>query len=413
MRAIRTIFLSGGLAAAVLLAACSSPVNDEAAYPLSLDKFHPSDRNDLDHFGDSVALDGEYAIVGAYEDDDKGTDSGSAFVYRRSGSGWTQAAKLTASDGEAEDYFGCSVAVSGDCAIVGAYQEDERGTGSGAAYVFQRSDSGWAQVAKLTASDGAAGDRFGYSVALDGEYALVGAYVAAGAWDNSGAAYVFRKPESGWADTSAYAAKLAASDGRASGQFGYSVALSGEYALIGAPRVGAYENSAYVFRRSGSAWTQAAKLTAWDGTNDDRMGAAVALDGEYAAVGAWAADGNAGCAYVFRRPVSGWTDSGEYAAKLAAADGAAEDYFGRAVAIEGENLLVGAPYDCDRGTESGSAYFYRLSGSDWPLQAKITAPDGAAGDCFGFSMALDGEYAMIGAFGDSAYAGAVYFWRLY
>ncbi len=410
---MKNISRISALAAAVLLAACSSPGHDEMTYPLFLDKFCASDRADFDHFGISVDLDGDYAIVGANEDDDKGRDSGSAFVYLRSGSGWTQAAKLTASDGEAEDYFGCSVAISGDCAIVGAYEEDERGTGSGAAYVFQRSGSGWAQVAKLTASDGAAGDRFGCSVALDGEYALVGAYVAAGAWDNSGAAYVFQKPESGWADTSAYAAKLAASDGTASGQFGSSVALDGECALIGAPRIGAYENSAYVFRRSGSVWTQAAKLTAWDGTNEDRMGASVDLSGDYAAVGAWAADGNTGCAYVFRKPDSGWADTDQYAVKLSASDGAEEDYFGRAVAIEGEKLLVGVPYDCDRGTESGSAYFYRLSGSDWPLQAKITAPDGAAQGCFGFSMALDGEYAMIGAFGDSAYAGAVYFWQLY
>ena len=151
-----------------------------------------------DLFGGSVSIDGDTMVIGAYKDDDKGLNSGSAYVFTRDTtggitSGWTQVAKLTADDGAAGDYFGRSVSIDGDTVVIGAYGDDDDGSNSGSAYVFTRNTpgdlaSGWTQVAKLTAADGAAGDQFGGSVAINSDTMVIGAWR-----DNSGSAYVFSK----------------------------------------------------------------------------------------------------------------------------------------------------------------------------------------------------------------------------
>ena len=123
----------------------------------------------------SVAIAGDTIVVGAWLDDDNGTDSGSAYVFTRTGTTWTEQAKLTASDGAADDQFGISVAIAGDTIVVGAYRDDDNGTDSGSAYVFTRTGTTWTQQAKLTASDGAADDQFGSSVAIAGDTIVVGA----------------------------------------------------------------------------------------------------------------------------------------------------------------------------------------------------------------------------------------------
>ena len=223
-------------------------------------KLTASDGAADDEFGYSVAIDGEYALVGAYGDDDNGNYSGSAYVFKRDGSSWTQQAKLVASDGAAGDYFGYSVAIDGEYSLVGAYGDDDNGSTSGSAYVFKRDGSSWTQQAKLVASDGAAGDYFGYSVALDGEYALMGAFLDDDKGSKSGSAYVFKRDGSSWTQQ----AKLVASDGAVDDYFGYSVAIDGEYALVGAYRdddKGTNSGSAYV------VWGSCGDVTG-DGTVD-------------------------------------------------------------------------------------------------------------------------------------------------
>ena len=160
-----------------------------------------SDGATFDSFGNSVAISGDYALVGAYGDDiGANANQGSAYVFVRSGSSWTQQDKLTATDGAANDYFGNSVAISGDYALVGAYADDiGANTAQGSAYVFFRSGSSWTQQQKLTAADGAANDNFGNSVAISGDYALVGApYDDIGANIQQGSAYVFKRTGTGW-----------------------------------------------------------------------------------------------------------------------------------------------------------------------------------------------------------------------
>jgi uncharacterized repeat protein (TIGR01451 family) len=319
----------------------------------------------------------------------------------------TEQAHLFASDGEAGDSFGISVALAGDTALVGAFGDDTAGgSDAGSAYVFVRSGTTWSEQADLVASDGASGDEFGYSVALAGETALVGAHrddTAAGA--DAGSAYVFVRSGTTWSEQ----AHLFASDGASSDLFGESVALAGETAVVGAyiddTAAAGDVGSAYVFVRSGSSWSEQAHLLASDGAEGDLFGSSVALAGETALVGAQfddtAAAENAGSAYVFVRSGSSWSEQ----AHLLASDGDAGDLFGVSVALAGETALVGAYLDdTAAGAGAGSSYVFVRSGRSWSEQAHLLASDGDEGDRFGVSVALAGETALVGAYG----AGSAY-----
>ncbi|MDM8542978.1 choice-of-anchor D domain-containing protein [Desulfococcaceae bacterium HSG9] len=396
--------------------------DSHARYPVTVDpwiqtvKLTASDAATGDYFGYSVAVSGDTAVVGAYQDDDGGIDSGSAYVFERDNGGadnWGQSAKLTASDAAADDIFGFSVAVSGDTAVVGAQYDDDAGSGSGSAYVFERDNGGadnWGQVAKLTAADAAAGDNFGYSVAVSGDTAVVGANYDEDGGSASGSAYIFEKG-AGWTNGSGnQTAKLTASDAAAADWFGHSVAVSGDTAVVGAigdSDAGSNSGSAYVFERDNGGtdnWGQTAKLTAADAAAGDNFGYSVAVSGDTAVVGAYANDDagtESGSAYVFEKG-AGWTNgSVNQTAKLTASDAALGDWFGISVAVSGDTAVVGAYYDDDGGTNSGSAYIFE-KGAGWTngsgnQTAKLTASDAAADDIFGFSVAVSGDTAVVGA----------------
>jgi len=395
----------------------------EAAYPVTVDPFIYLQQKVIaldgaagDLFGVSVALSGDTALVGASGDDG---NMGSAYVFVNSGGAWGFAAKLTASDGAGGDRFGYSVALSGDTALVGASGDE---SGQGSAYVFVEPGGGWtttsAYTAKLTASDGATGDSFGISVALSGDTALVGAYGDNISISDEGSAYVFVEPGGGWA-SGTETAKLTASDGDTGDRLGWSVALSGDTALVGAyfNNVGfnTDQGSAYVFVESGGGWatgTETAELTASDGATSDWFGWSVALDGDTALVGANRDDSDKGSAYVFVEPGGGWA-SGNETAKLTASDGAVNDSFGYSVALSGDTALVGAYGD---DSAKGSAYVFVAPGGGWTTgteTAKLTASDGATGDSFGFSVALSGDAALVGANGDDSSTGSAYFFQPY
>jgi hypothetical protein len=374
-----------------------------------------------DMFGWSVAIsgDGNTAIIGAYEDDDKGTDSGSAYIYIRSGTSWSQQAKLVAADGATNDIFGISVAISsdGNTAIIGAIYDDDKGSNSGSAYIYIRSGTSWSQQAKLVPADGAGSDYFGKSVAIssDGNTAIIGAYADDDKGTDSGSAYVFTRAGTTWSQQ----AKLVPADGAASDLFGYSVAISsdGNTAIIGAyadDDKGSGSGSAYIYTRAGTVWSQQAKLVAADGAVSDQFGISVAIssDGNTAIIGAYDDDDKgtgSGSAYIYTRAGTVWSQQ----AKLVAADGAASDRFGYSVAISGDGntAIIGAHYDDDKGTDSGSAYIYIRSGTTWSQQAKLVAADGANSDYFGYSVAIssDGNTAIIGAYGDGTKGSAYIF----
>ena len=378
-----------------------------------------------DNFGYSVAVDGDTAVIGVYQDHlpgaggDSFENAGSAYVFVRQANsgGWRQVAHLTASDPADHDEFGNSVDVDGDTIVVGAHLADhDPGDGTnaadaGAAYVFVKPGTGWAdgnETAMLTASSRVARDEFGISVAVDGDTILVGAHQDDHNGTDAGAAYLFTRPYTGWADSNE-TTKLIPADGAAGDEFGISVAVDGDTAVIGANKddididgddtdetdVG----SAYVFTKVSGVWSQRAKLTASDGAEDDEFGNSVAVDDDTIVVGARQDITRNGAAYVFVKPDSGWANGTE-TAKLTASDGAASDEFGISVAVDGDTIVVGANKDDDNGDDSGSAYVFVKPDTGWgdgTETAKFTAPDGAAGDRYGHSVGASGDKVLVGA----------------
>ncbi|HEX5314295.1 MAG TPA: hypothetical protein VFX38_05250 [Gammaproteobacteria bacterium] len=327
------------------------------------------------NFGATIAMDGSTALIGAVGATVNGNSAqGAAYVFTESNGAWSQEAKLVSSDGTANNYFGQGVSIDGDTALVGAYGASVHGNSlQGEAYVFTNSGGTWTQAQILTAADGAASAFFGHSVGLSGTTAVVGAPYAAVGGNTVGAAYLFTDSGGSWSQTQ----KLIANDGTGGAGFGYSVALSGTTALIGAngQNVGSnsFQGAAYIFSDSGGTWTQAAELTSNDGVGGDDFGYAVALanSGVTALIGAdrRTVNGNLnqGAAYRFTDAGGSWTQTAEYVA----GDGATGDFYGAAVAVSDDTSLVAAPIKTVKGNAvQGEAYFY--DGGD--LGLAVSAP---------------------------------------
>jgi cysteine-rich repeat protein len=264
-------------------------------------KLLASDGKAGDSLGRAVSIDGDVAVVGAYGDDENGSAAGAAYVYRFDGGSWIQEQKLLASDGEAGDSLGRTVSIDGGVALVGAYSEDENGSAAGAAYVYRFDGASWTQEQKLLASDGAAGDQFGISVSTRDDVALVGAYFAGALGAESGAAYAYRWDGASWTQEQ----KLLASNGAAGDRFGVSVATGDGVALVGAyfdDDNGANAGAAYAYRWDGAAWGAEQPLLASGGAAGDHFGISVSIDRDLALVGASLANVSgvdSGAAYVF------------------------------------------------------------------------------------------------------------------
>jgi hypothetical protein len=327
-------------------------------------KLLASDSAALDSFGMSVSLDGDTALIGAYHDNNQ---SGSVYVFTRTGTTWNQQDKLLPLDSGAGDCFGYSISLSGDTALIGSYKDDDNGIDSGSAYVFTRIGTTWTQQAKLLASDGKKGNWFGISVSLDGATALIGAHTDDGNKSKSGSAYVFTRTGTNWTQQT----KLLASDAATNDYFGSSVALTADTALIGAPYNNNRTGSAYIFTRTDTSWTQQAKLLASDGVKNDQFGISVSLDSDTALIGADGDDDNkndSGSTYVFTRTGTTWTQQ----AKLLASDGTTWDFFGVSVSLSGDTALIGAQNDDDNGQDSGSAYTFIKTGENEPTLSDFT-----------------------------------------
>lgn len=318
---------------------------------VQMQKLLASDGIAGDNFGCSISLEGDTAFVGASGDDDS---KGSAYVFTRSGTIWMQQQKLIATDGVAGDCFSANaVSLDGNTALIGACYDNVSGEFSGSAYVFTRTDTTWTQQAKLIASDGAANGLFGCSVSLDGDIALIGAY---GDEEYNGSVYVFTRTESTWIELQ----KLTASDGEAYDMFGYSVSLSGDTAVISAhcdDYAGIGSGSAYVFIRTESTWIELQKLTASDGEEYQSFGCPVSLNDDTILIGAHQDNDNgdtSGSAYVFTKIGTTWKEQ----QKLLASDGSEGNVFGVFVSLDGDIALIGSAGDDDNGLISGSAYVF-------------------------------------------------------
>lgn len=365
-----------------------------------------------DYLGWSVALDGNTALIGAPYDDQK---RGAAYVFVRNGATWTQQAKLTAQDGTSFDYFGYSVALKGESALIGAlYGPGSLHPEQGAAYIFTRSGTNWSFHQKLTANENTHGALFGAAVALDGNTVLVGApsYTITPSFADIGAVFIFTRSAGTWTQQ----ARLNANDGEDGDSFGAAVALEGDTALVGAPNnavTAGGQGAAYIFNRSGTAWTQQPRLTANPATVDANFGNAVALSGENVLIGAYRyGSDDRGAAYSFRRFATGWTQTGHFFAPTPATDA----QFGVSVALKGDTAVVGASRGLFQpGVDHRSAYVFVYSGN-WNLSRQLGPELGSANDGFGYTVALSGDTVLVGGWRSDATAtdqGAAYTFVLY
>jgi len=377
------------VAVAIIIAVVIVFVVDDTPLDPEPTKVTASDAASNDWFGQSVATDGDTIVIGAYRaSNERGSKSGSAYVYTRSGTVWAEQAKLLGSDGADGDQFGASVAIYGDTVVIGADRDDDNGEDSGSAYVYTRTGSAWTEQAKLMASNAAAGDEFGWSLGIHGDTIVIGA------WSGSGTAYVYARSGIVWTEQ----AKL--TDGADSDRFGWSVAISVDTLVISAyfdDAHGENSGSAYVYTRTGTVWSNQAKLTASDAAAEDRFGYSVAIHGDTLVIGSYWDDdsgSSSGSAYVYARSGTVWTEQ----AKLTASDAAGGDQFGDCVAMDGDTIIVGAVNDDDKGSGSGSAYIYKRIGTVWTEQTKLTAGDDATlGDHFGDSVGIKGDTIVVGA----------------
>jgi hypothetical protein len=343
-------------------------------------------------FGTSVSIDRNTALIGApFDDVDGKSKAGSVYIYTRKGKQWDRQARLIAQDGANFDHFGHSVAIFGDTALVGAYAANHD---RGCAYVFRIKNGEWQLEAKLVANDAEKGDRFGASVALFGDTALVGKLRGELRDEvvQHGSAYVFQRSGAKWMLQD----KLLASEQTVNGAFGLSVALSGNTALVGSPYDSAkgkvHQGSVYVFQRRGGRWVEQAKLVASDAAAKAQFGTSVSIDGDLAVIGSPQRENknketNPGAAYVFQRKGSTWTEQ----VILVARDGAPKDFFGSAVAISAHSVLVGAAY---AGT--GSAYWFERGDQRWLQVTKFVATSSAKGSVVA-DVALSENSVLIGA----------------
>ncbi len=396
---------------------------------MSKGRFITSDWETGDNIGISIAIDGEYMITGAWwEDNDPFVNSaGAAYIFKKDNmDNWSEITKLTSPNPESLGYFGYSVAIDGEFAVVGAYNEDEDdGTtvygNAGAVYVYHRElNDTWVMEQRLIASDVGQGDLFGYNIAISGDYILVGAFSededvsGNNTMNNAGSAYIFeRQPNGDWTEVN----KLVASDRAEGDDFGKFVDIRGDRAIIGAmnkdddPNFLFSAGAAYIFERNVNSgdWEEAQKLLASDHGNFDNFGWDVAIDGDKALIGARAeADlpgggnaGNTGAAYFFERNSSGvW----EEVQKLYASDHSQNDFFGGALDLHGNIAVIGAemededPSGGNMVSGAGSAYiFERQPNGVWQEVQKVIGENRQFDDLFGASVSIRNDQIAIGA----------------
>ena len=418
-----------------------------------------SDADAGDLFGCSVDVDQSNLIVGARNDDDLGTNSGSSYIFRRLGSGnWTQAAKLLAPDGAESNSFGERVRLDEDVAVasaplasgvkgvtyvfidagdgtwsfdqqfvsadamwndfaglglgldagtivVGVPANDDLGNDAGAAVVYEfESVNGWAETTTLLASDGSGASHGGHACAISGDIAVVGAPAQ---YSGPGVATIFeRDAEGSWIETTS----LSDGTGQFGTLFGYAVTASGDTVIVGARGLDGDAGRIYVFEPDAEgAWSESQVLIASDASSYDRAGWSIASDADVVVIGAIYGDAgvnDAGSAYVFERGAANvWSEI----AALSAADGESSDQFGYSVAVSGDRAVVGSPFDDDLGVDSGSVYIFdRDADGSWVQTAKLQASNGETSQQFGTALSCLGDLVVVGVPKDAGDQGAVY-----
>lgn len=377
--------------------ACSTYIITSQSYATQ-QKLLADDGKAEDHFAYSVAIDGTTALVGAFKADANNIrDSGAAYVYSLGSEGWELQAKLVAEPAHVDDTLGGNVALKNHMAMLGVIGRDDKGDNAGAVFAFEREENSWSQKQILTAIDAKPGDAFGQSIALTERFLIIGAPRSDALSKDSGAAYVFMRDKNTWQ----FQTKLTAKDGAEGDLFGISVAINGDTVLVGADlndEKAEKAGAVYAYLFDGKQWKQQAKLMAEDGANTDIFGVRVALFGDTALISARRDDiegvgVDTGSAYIFERTNGKWTQT----QKLVAPDGKADDRFARGVAINKETALISAMHHDANANNAGALYVFKKQQGRWHFTSKVLASDGASEDRFGWNLALTEKTAIIAA----------------
>jgi hypothetical protein len=364
-------------------------------------KLTSNDGESGDDFGIAVDISEAFAVAGARWDDDFGESSGAVYIYKKNGTDWFFQQKITPDDGAAGAYFGSSVAVENHTIVVGAPRDNATDTGSGSAYVFQYDSTmqNWSQIKKLTPqSDTTFYSEFGSSVAIADSHIAVGAI---GEHNNAGTVYLYNRDNTQWLLHS----HVNAQDRAADASFGFSLAMASGRLLIGAP-FGSDGGAVYYYELEDSSWVQQVKLTATSASQNPAFGYAVSLLDTYALIGA-SGDQNdlftSGAAYMFHQEGAAWRQL----AKLIDGSGFDGEEFGFSVALSENFAIIGARQDDDNGGSSGSVFVFSRTDDEWHEQTKLLPSDGSAGEFFGHSLAMENEEIIVGAPGNNG-TGAAY-----
>lgn len=377
-------------------------------------KIQAADNQADDRFGQTVAINGDTAIVGAQNEDTGAANAGAAYIFERVNGAWVQKQKLQALDKGTGDLFGRSVAISGETIIIGASSKSFTGApAAGAVYIFERENGVWVEKQRLDPRDKATNDSFGISVAISGTTAMIGAHRKVTAGDNSGAVYVFKRIDGIWFQTQ----RLLTSDLAVDDLLGLPIAVSGNWAIFGTPNkagVVIRSGAAYVFESVSAGvtdvWIERQKLVLDDAAHSDYFGISVCMQGDRAVIGAIGRandNGTEGAAYVYQRENGVWTQK----QKLTAIDDNVVLRFGNAVALSGPALVVGATGTFANGIQAGAAYIFEKENDTWVQKQKLQPHNIEANDSFGTSAAISGDAAIVGATGEDtggSNAGAAY-----
>lgn len=362
--------------------------------------------SDVSHgatFGHRVAISGDTAVIGAWQDSiGRIRYQGSVYVFVLRKNVWVQQAKLIAADGRRRDGFGKSVAIDGNTIVVGALEADiGKDRNQGAAYVFTRTGNNWGKQVKLEASGGRAINLFGSSVDISGDTIIVGApgvdnFLNDKVPQANGAAYIFKKINDDWVESQ----KLYI-DSKKTGTFGINVAIDNKTAVISAA-IDDPTGAVYIFSDDGTGWKKEHRIVPQvvsENLATEKFTATMdnlAIDGDTVVIGgSYKGEKSNGVAYVYIRKNGKWTQQ----AKLTSTNGKKGDSFAWSLDISGDNIVIGEHLSSNQ--MKGSVYWFKRKmtnkGAVWIEQNIITAPDGKLYDLFGISVAIDGDKILVGA----------------
>ena len=373
--------------------------------PMMETKLVPADAMTGDSFGYSVGVDDEIVVVGAYLDDDLAQGSGAAYVFENVNGVWTEKMELHSMYGGVYDYFGQAVTADNNHIVVGSHNDGPTPfSNPGSIYVFPDSSDS-STFARFTGSDSGPYDRFGFSVAMDQDTIIVGARdYDSNSTSNNGGAYIFTGSGTTWTEQ----AILTQSDAAYGDSFGHAVAISGDTAVISAVNdqgAGWRTGSIYIFKNIGGNWVEQTKIEAFDKYMYDQFGYSVAISGNTILVGSPYDDdggGSSGSVYVYVEKVNGW----ELAQKFLSNDPNPADTFGYTLSLEGDVAIIGAPGDDESANGGGAIYRFERNGTNWTQTDKRMASDASNAAQFGNAVAFDGTTEVAGSYADSVVGSA-------